>query len=286
VTFTPFAIPCVVRADRTRVKQVLINLLSNAIKYNRPGGTVAVECALTHTNSVRISVRDTGAGLAPAQLAQLFKPFNRLGQEGTDKQGTGIGLVVCKRLVEWMGGVIGVESTVGHGSLFWVELDLTTEPHPEAHADERTVGASANLQGAVPLHTLLYVEDNPANLMLVEDIIERRPDIRLLSAKDGKSGIAIARTVLPDVILMDINLPGMSGIDALRILSADHATEHIPVIALSANAVPRDIEKGLQAGFYRYLTKPINVTEFMDTLDGALKFAKAESARSGRQEPA
>jgi PAS domain S-box-containing protein len=286
VAFAPLATPCFVRADRTRLKQILINLLSNSIKYNRPGGTVAVECALTHTNSVRISVWDTGAGLAPAQLAQLFQPFNRLGQEGKDKQGTGIGLVVCKRLVEWMGGIIGMESTVGQGSVFWVELGLTTEPHPEARTDKHTAIPLANIQGSVPLHTLLYVEDNPANLMLVEDIIERRPDVRLLSAKDGKSGIAIARTALPDVILMDINLPGMSGIDALGILSADHATKHIPVIALSANAVPRDIEKGLQAGFYRYLTKPIKVTEFMDTLDMALKFVKAESTDSAKQEPA
>ncbi len=285
VAFAPLATPCFVRADRTRLKQILINLLSNAIKYNRPGGTVAIECALTHTNSVRISVWDTGAGLAPAQLAQLFQPFNRLGQEGKDKQGTGIGLVVCKRLVEWMGGIIGVESTVGQGSVFWVELDLTTELHPEARADKHTAIPLESIQGSVPLHTLLYVEDNPANLMLVEDIIERRPDVRLLSAKDGKSGIAIARTALPDVILMDINLPGMSGIDALGILSADHATKHIPVIALSANAVPRDIEKGLQAGFYRYLTKPIKVTEFMDTLDMALEFVKAESTDSAKQEP-
>ena len=138
VAFAPLATSCFVRADRTRVKQVLINLLSNAIKYNRPGGTVTVESALTQAHSVRISVRDTGAGLAPAQVAQLFQPFNRLGQEGKDTQGTGIGLVVCKRLVEWMGGIIGVESTVGEGSVFWVELDLTTEPHPEAHADRRT----------------------------------------------------------------------------------------------------------------------------------------------------
>jgi CheY-like chemotaxis protein len=245
-----------------------------------------VESALTQAHSVRISVRDTGAGLAPAQLAQLFQPFNRLGQDGKDKQGTGIGLVVCKRLVEWMGGTIGVESTVGGGSVFWVELDLTTEPCRQAHADKRTPIASVDVPGSVPLHTLLYVEDNPANLMLVADIIERRPDIRMLSAKDGKSGIALARTALPDVILMDINLPGMSGIDALRVLSADHATRHIPVIALSANAVPRDIEKGLQAGFYRYLTKPIKVIEFMDTLDVALKFATAASARTAKQEPA
>jgi CheY-like chemotaxis protein len=286
VTFTPFALPCYVQADRTRVKQVLINLLSNAIKYNRVGGEVVLESSLTHTNSIRISVRDTGEGLAPEQLAQLFQPFNRLGQEAKTEQGTGIGLVVCKRLTEWMGGVIGVESTVGKGSVFWIELNLTTEPQTDAHADEHTTIPLASVRGAVPVHTLLYVEDNPANLMLVEDIVARRPDIRLVSAKDSKSGIEIARASLPDIILMDINLPGISGIDALKILSADPETEHIPVIALSANALPRDIVKGLQAGFFRYLTKPIKVTEFMDTLDVALKFATVESARSAKQEPA
>ncbi len=130
------------------------------------------------------------------------------------------------------------------------------------------------------MRTLLYVEDNPANLMLVEDLIARRPDIRLLSASDGISGIEIARASLPDVILMDINLPGISGIEALRILATDPATAHIPVVALSANAMPRDIEKGLEAGFFRYLTKPIKVNEFMDTLDVALKFAKTEAARA------
>ena len=128
------------------------------------------------------------------------------------------------------------------------------------------------------LSTLLYVEDNPANLMLVEDLIARRPDIRLLSARDGDRGIEIARAARPDMILMDINLPGMSGITALRILAHDPGTSHIPVVALSANAIPRDIEKGLQAGFFRYLTKPINVVEFMETLDVTLKFAKANAA--------
>ena len=133
------------------------------------------------------------------------------------------------------------------------------------------------------MHTLLYVEDNPANLMLVEDLIARRPDIRLLSARDGNRGIEIARAARPDVILMDINLPGISGITALRILAEDPATAHIPVVALSANAMPRDIEKGLEAGFFRYLTKPIKVNEFMDTLDVALKFAKTQSARVNRR---
>jgi len=276
VIFTRLESPYVVTADRTRVKQVLINLLSNAIKYNNTGGTVTVTCSPIPPDSIRISVRDTGEGLAPEQIAQLFQPFNRLGQEANAEEGTGIGLVVCKRLVELMGGVIGVESTVGHGCVFWIELKQTIEPHLAVRTTELAMLGREHAQGDEPMHTLLYVEDNPANLMLVEDIIARRPDIRLLSARDGKSGIELARTSLPDVILMDINLPGINGIDAMQILAADPATAHIPVIALSANALPRDIEKGLEAGFYRYLTKPIKVNEFMDTLDVTMQHAKTQ----------
>jgi PAS domain S-box-containing protein len=277
VAFTRFETPYFVNADRTRVKQVLINLLSNAIKYNNEEGTVTVSCTLTPPDSIRISVRDTGAGLTPEQITQLFQPFNRLGQKADVEEGTGIGLVVCKRLVELMEGVIGVESTVGKGSVFWLELNRTDEPQAVAHADEFTAGAEAQAQGDEQQYTLLYVEDNPANLMLVEDLLERRPDIRLLSAREAISGIEIARATLPDVILMDINLPGISGLDALKILSKDPATAHIPVVALSANAIPRDIEKGMEAGFFRYLTKPIKVNEFMETLDMVLKFAKTEA---------
>jgi CheY-like chemotaxis protein len=218
--------------------------------------------------------------LTPDKLTQLFQPFNRLGQEANVEEGTGIGLMVCKRLVELMGGVIGVESTVGKGSVFWIDLNLTAEPQHAAAAAEPAVVAQAQVHADAQLRTLLYVEDNPANLMLVEDLIARRPDIRLLSAADGNRGIEIARASRPDVILMDINLPGISGIQALKILRADPATAHIPVVAVSANAIPRDIEKGLAAGFFRYLTKPIKVNEFMDTLDVALKFAKTESARA------
>ena len=276
VKFIHLETPFFINADRMRVKQVLINLLSNAIKYNKPGGSVTVESVPCHTDSIRISVRDTGEGLAPEQLAQLFQPFNRLGQEASAEQGTGIGLVVSKRLVEWMRGTIGVESVVGEGSTFWIELKLATEPQAGAHTAELSVTRSPD-QGQGELFTLLYVEDNPANLMLVEDLIARRPDIRLLSARDGIRGIEIAQESLPDVILMDINLPGISGLKALKILAADSTTSHIPVVALSANAMPRDIEKGLEAGFFRYLTKPIKVNEFMETLDVALKFAKAEA---------
>jgi CheY-like chemotaxis protein len=286
VTFPRFETPYFVKADRTRVKQVLINLLSNAIKYNRVDGAVVVDCTASTAGRIRISVKDTGEGLTPDKLTQLFQPFNRLGQEANVEEGTGIGLVVCKRLIELMGGAIGVESTVGQGSMFWIELNLTAAPQPVAGAAEPMAVAQAPVQTGAPLRTLLYVEDNPANLMLVEDLIARRPDIRLLCARDGARGIEIARTSRPDAILMDINLPGISGIQALRILRADPATAHIPVVALSANAMPRDIEKGLMAGFFRYLTKPIKVNEFMDTLDSTLKFAKTESARANIEERA
>jgi PAS domain S-box-containing protein len=283
VAFPHFEMPCVVQADRTRVKQVFINLLSNAIKYNKVGGTVVVEHITSTPGRIRICVKDSGEGLSADKLAQLFQPFNRLGQEANVVEGTGIGLVTTKRLTELMKGVIGVESTVGVGSVFWIELNLTAEPQPAAGAVESTAVARAQVHADAQSRTLLYVEDNPANLMLVEDLIARRPDIRLLTARDGNRGIEIARASRPDVILMDINLPGISGIKALRILAEDPTTAHIPVVALSANAIPHDIAKGLEAGFFRYLTKPIKVNEFMDTLDVALKFAKAQSARANRE---
>jgi signal transduction histidine kinase/AmiR/NasT family two-component response regulator len=270
-----------VRADRTRLKQVLINLLSNAIKYNRAGGSVVVDYTMSRPGSIRVRVKDTGEGLSAGDLAQLFQPFNRLGKESGIEQGTGIGLMVSKQLVELMQGRIGVESTVGEGSAFWFELNLTAEPTPGAIAAQ--VSCEARVQAGAKQRTLLYVEDNPANLMLVEDLVGRRPDIRLMTATDGNHGVEIARASLPDVILMDINLPGISGIQALKLLRADPATAHIPVVALSANAMPRDIAKGLEAGFFRYLTKPINVNEFMDVLELALKSAQARAARAGNE---
>jgi PAS domain S-box-containing protein len=284
VAFPKFEIPYFVKADRTRVKQILINLLSNAVKYNKQGGAVVVDCTARTAERIRVSVKDTGEGLTPDKLTQLFQPFNRLGKEAGIEEGTGIGLMVSKRLVELMKGEIGVESTVGVGSVFWIELNLTAEP--QSAAAELTSVAQAQVHADGRLRTLLYVEDNPANLMLVEDLIARRPDIRLLSAADGNSGIEIARASRPDVILMDINLPGISGIQALKILRADPATAHIPVVALSANAIPHDIEKGLAAGFFRYLTKPIKVKEFMDALDVAMKFSKTEAARAYKEEKA
>ncbi|MEA2572398.1 MAG: hypothetical protein QOI24_4399 [Acidobacteriota bacterium] len=278
MTFPGCDVAWSVRADRTRVKQVLLNLLSNAIKYNTPEGAVMVDCSSTITpGHIRITVTDTGAGLPPEKIAQLFQPFNRLGQEGNGEEGTGIGLVVSKRLVELMEGVIGVESSVGTGSVFWIEL-LSTAPLSLAIPAEHTVVVEATVPKNAQMRTLLYVEDNPANLKLVEKLIARRHDIRLLSAIDGNRGVELARSCLPDVILMDINLPGISGIEALRILRETAVTARIPVVALSANAIPRDIQKGLEAGFFRYLTKPIKVGEFMDALNVALEFARENNA--------
>jgi PAS domain S-box-containing protein len=268
-----------VHADRTRVKQVMINLLSNAIKYNSAGGAVIVQCSLSGVDRVRISVKDTGIGLSLEQQANLFQPFNRLGQENQQEEGTGIGLVVTKQLVELMGGVIGVESSVGVGTVFWVEFAASQAPQLMLdNVDELALERrSSALRDGSSQPTLLYVEDNPANLALVEQLIARRGDLRLLTAIDGHLGVELARAYLPDVILMDINLPGISGYDALHILANDPATRHIPVMALSANAVPRDIEKGLEAGFFRYLTKPIRVREFMEALDVAIDHAADQS---------
>jgi PAS domain S-box-containing protein len=286
VAFPEFGIPYFVKADRTRVKQVLINLLSNAIKYNKASGTVIVDHITATAGRIRICVKDSGEGLSADQLTQLFQPFNRLGREASGEEGTGIGLVTTKRLIELMGGSIGAESTVGTGSVFWIELNLTTEGQRTGASAIAAAAAHTQVESDAPARTLLYVEDNPANLMLVEDLIARRPDIRLLSARDGTRGVEIARACRPDVILMDINLPGISGIKALKILSEDPMTAHIPVVALSANAIPRDIAKGLEAGFFRYLTKPIKVNEFMETLDAALEVASVRSIRAETEKKA
>ena len=277
VSFPEFDSPCFVHADRTRLKQVLINLLSNAIKYNRVGGSVDVRCSASSAERIRVGVHDSGEGLSPEKLAQLFQPFNRLGQEAGAEEGTGIGLVVSRRLVELMGGAIGAQSTVGVGSVFWIELKLAAGLKVVEAADDAGGAGQARTQPGAALRSLLYVEDNLANMQLVEQLIARRPDLRLLSAADGRQGIALARSHLPEVILMDINLPGLNGFQVLKILREDPLTAHIPVLALSANAMATDIEKGRAAGFKRYLTKPIKVNELMAALDMALEQAQTGS---------
>ena len=287
LVFPRFEHPIYVRADHTRLEQILINLLSNAIKYNKENGTVVVNWAFTSADRVRISVKDTGAGLSPEKMARLFTPFNRLGQETGKVAGTGIGLVVSKRLAELMDGILGVESTVGEGSLFWCELFSATAPQAASNWSEATeaLAAAAEVSRNGRQHTLLYVEDSPANMQLVEELVMRFPEMRLVTAPNASLGIELARSAQPEVILMDLNLPGISGFKALDILREDTATAHIPVIAVSANAMQRDIEKGLEAGFFCYLTKPIKITEFIATLRSALKHAEERlvSADSERQ---
>lgn len=278
MSFPKFISPCFIRADRLRLKQVLINLLSNAIKYNKTGGTVVVDCDLDIPDRLRINVRDTGAGLTPELLAQLFQAFNRLGKEATGEEGTGIGLVVSKRLVELMEGTIGAQSSVGSGSVFWIELGADPDPHADFIKSVSTSMSSIPAQTGTRPRLVLYIEDNPANLKLIEQLIARRHDLRLLTAQNAKDGISLARGYQPDVILMDINLPGISGIEAMKLIRLDPSTAHIPIVALSANAIPNDIAKGLEAGFYRYLTKPIKVNEFIEVLNVTLEFAADRTA--------
>ena len=283
MSFQQLETPGYIDADRIRLKQVLINLLYNAIKYNLPEGTVAVECTRTASDSIRISVRDTGAGLAAQQLAQLFQPFNRLGKESSAEEGTGIGLVVAKRLVELMGGTIGADSTVGVGSVFWVELRHAAVPLPVVREAVHAPPLQARTPDGTQRLTVLYVEDNPANLELVEELIGRRPELRLMPAADGHLGIEFARAYLPAVILMDIHLPGISGIEAMKTLRADPLTAHIPIVALSAHAMPHDIERALEAGFFNYLTKPVKVNEFMAALDLALAYTQKKSPHAATE---
>jgi len=279
MTFPSFELPSYVKADRTRLKQIVINLVSNAIKYNKENGTVVVDCVACGQDMIRISVKDSGAGLKPEKVAQLFQPFNRLGQEAGSVAGTGIGLVVTKKLAELIEGNLGAESTFGTGSVFWVDLPASGPPEIPEDQAEHLAKATPQSGAEICQRTLLYIEDNPANMTLVEEIVSRLPNLRLLTAVNGTLGISIAHDFRPDVILMDINLPGISGIDAMKMLLVDPLTAHIPVVALSANAMQRDIEKGLEAGFFRYITKPIRIKEFTEALDEALEFSERGASR-------
>jgi PAS domain S-box-containing protein len=251
-----------VRADRTRLKQVLLNLLSNAIKYNREGGQVAIRTLPEGTDGIRISVTDHGLGLTEEQRARVFEPFTRF--HGDEVEGSGIGLTITERLVQLMGGYLEVESTPGEGSCFSVVLPRGTDVGYASPAPSPPPKATVVPHGG---YSLLYIEDNPANLILVQKIVAQWPGIALHTATDGKQGLEMARALRPDLILLDINLPGIDGYEVKRLLESHAGTRAIPVIALSANAMPRDMDKGQEAGFAGYLAKPIRIDVLREAID-------------------
>lgn len=253
-------------ADRTRLKQVLLNLLSNAVKYNRPQGVIKVTRTL-QADAVQIRISDTGAGLTVEQQARLFVAFERLDADSSAIEGTGIGLALSKRLVESMGGTIGVESQPGAGSTFWISLPIADGA---ADAACSAVPASeAAMQQPVALHQfdILYIEDNPANMRLVERILALRTDTRLFKAATPRLGLELAQARLPALILLDINLPEMDGFEVLRCLRENPLTRGIPVIGISANAMLKDVERARAAGFDDYLTKPLDIGQFLSVVE-------------------
>jgi signal transduction histidine kinase len=259
-----------VLADRLRLRQILLNLLSNGIKYNRDGGNVETSCARIGDGQLRITVRDNGLGIDAVFLPRLFEPFERSESASASTEGSGIGLALTKHLVQAMGGVIGVESQTGEGSRFWFELpeSMLADTAPNA-ASDATPGAQnvTPPEIATQTRTLLYIEDNPANMRLMRKIIAGRPDLTLLEAENAEQGLELATARQPSLILLDINLPGMDGFAALRRLRDNPATRLIPVIAITANAMPRDMARGTGAGFADYLTKPIDVPRLLALID-------------------
>ncbi|NQV84731.1 MAG: PAS domain S-box protein [Rhodospirillales bacterium] len=262
-----------VRADRTRLHQVLLNLLSNAVKYNREGGSITIGIRETQSGKLSIGITDTGEGIPQDKLHKLFEPFNRLSAEKTEIEGTGIGLTVTKQLVELMGGAITFESKVGTGSTVSVEFRLSDE---DAFKTAQAAHAAMPKQAAHTLKTaatMLYVEDNPANMELMDMIVGRIDGLTLIQAPNAELGLELAEAKKPDLIIMDINLPGMSGLEAMKKLQKSKKTANIPVFALSAAATRHDIEKGLEAGFREYLTKPIDLEDTVSIIKRVLEAA-------------
>jgi signal transduction histidine kinase/CheY-like chemotaxis protein len=254
-----------VAADRTRFAQILMNFASNAIKYNRPEGRVTFAVSTAGADRVRVAVEDTGIGIPADKQEKLFQPFQRAGQESGPIEGTGIGLVITRRLAQLMHGDVGFESVAGVGSTFWVEMPTrrprapSRPPSPAGHAVAPLAAATRRL--------VLYVEDNPANVVFMRDLMTSFENVELITAPSAELGIAAAREHAPDVILLDINLPGMSGLEALKSLRSESSTKDIPVIALTAAASERDRQRGIQTGFFRYLTKPVKVDELVTALE-------------------
>jgi signal transduction histidine kinase/ActR/RegA family two-component response regulator len=259
---------CYVTADRQRLKQVLLNLYSNAVKYNREGGTVTVSCERTTPERLRLRVRDTGVGVPEGLMDRLFEPFERLGAEGGQVEGTGLGLALSKQLVELMGGEIGAESVHGEGSEFWVELDIA-DPHEAVSAEPDDADGDGFVRFA-GRRRLLLIEDNLANLRVIESIMAVRPHVEVMPAMTGGLGVQLAREQRPDLILLDQHLPDMRGVDVLHRLRADPATHGIPIVIVSADATAGQIRRMIELGAADYLTKPLEVPRFLEVVDGLL----------------
>jgi PAS domain S-box-containing protein len=263
-----------VLADRQRLKQVLLNLLSNAVKYTAVKGCVTVSFADSGKDLTRISVRDTGAGIPVDKLARLFTPFDRLGAERSSVEGTGLGLALCQRLVHAMNGSIGVNSTLGHGSTFWLDL-------PHAISPLQTLSATRGPSPSEPApaeesRRILYIEDNFSNVTLVDQMLAERPALELMTAMQGRVGLELARQHSPDLILLDLHLPDMPGWQVLAQLKADQLTRDVPVVVISADATSPQIKRLLSAGARAYLTKPIDIAEFFRVIEDALTPATAK----------
>ena len=258
----------VLRADRVRLKQVLLNLLSNAVKYNRSGGSIRLSSEELGGERMRVSVADSGKGIAAERMSELFQPFSRLGAEQSETEGTGIGLTITRRLVELMGGEMGVSSELGVGSTFW--FDLPRDELPMAEGAAGTDEDAPRSEAPERLRRVLCIDDNPVNLKLIAKLLGQRRHIHLVTAHTPELGLSLASAKRPDLILLDINMPGMDGYQVLAVLKADADLQDVPVVAVTANAMQRDIERGLTAGFTAYLTKPLDARQFLGTIDTCL----------------
>lgn len=252
-------------ADQIRLKQVLLNLISNAIKYNSDGGKITISTKAVD-GIVRICISDTGPGIANERLGELYQPFNRLDAGLTDIEGTGIGLIITRRLIEMMNGSIGVESQLGQGSIFWIELPMA-DPLPEDLVDLEIEQSTEVIGNSLKQYTVLCIDDNPANLKLIGQILSKLKSVRVLTVQEPKLGIEMALVNRPDLILVDINMPHMDGYEVVRVLSSLDEVKHVPIIAVTANAMPKDIERGLAAGFSDYLTKPLDMMHTLETVN-------------------